>query len=469
MAAPDPSPAASCLADFVVGLQYDDLPVSVVDAIKLHLLDSIGCALAAHGLSAASGAESVIRDQGGREVSTAIGTAQPLPASSAAFINGTLMHALDFDGTHGSSRVHVSAPVVPAALACAEEQDLDGRDLVLAIAAGYETALCIGALVGLRLLERGFHPTPWCGVFGATASSGKARAIDEATLVSAFGIAGSFGSGLMEPVVSGSTTKPLHAGWAAQGGTYASALAAAGVTGSESVLEGTFGFYSAIAGGVPVGLEDQLSQLGREWQTERIAFKPYPACHIFHSHLDALRDLLLNEGLVRSQVAEIVAYIPEPLVPFVLEPVADKRRPKTGYDAKFSLQYSLAAMLTRGEVDLSTYSEESLTDPVVLDAAARVGYEAYSFESFPEFFPGGVKVVTNDGAQIDHTVSYERGSAAHPMSPSEVRAKFDANARLALSASDAADVADKVAEVETLTSSGLGDLMSALGGVVVRG
>jgi 2-methylcitrate dehydratase PrpD len=452
------------LANFVVGLKYDDLPVPVVEAVKLHVLDSLGCALAAHALGVASAAESVVGVEAGSGLSTAIGEERRMPATSAALVNGTLMHALDYDGTHGLSRVHVSAPVIPAALACAEENALGGRSTILAVVCGFETTLRIGAPVGLRLLQRGFHPTSWCGAFGAAAASAKLRGLGADDIVSSFGIAGSLSSGLMEPVVSGSTTKPLHAGWAAHAGIFASAWAQAGVTGTSSVIEGTYGFYATAAGGAPDDVSACDFDGKTTWETLRVAFKPYPACHIFHAHLDALRAVLAEHQLSPSDVMEIVASIPEELIPFVLEPAVDKRVPRTGYDAKFSLQYSLAAMLVHGDVTLATYSDDAIVDSKVLAAAAHVTYEPFRFVSFPEFFPGAVRVVTADGRNLAAQVPFERGSLANPMTADDVATKFAANARLALADGDATRVAGLVSSLEAVDPDGIRELGSLLAG-----
>ncbi|GAI61163.1 unnamed protein product, partial [marine sediment metagenome] len=85
------------LADFTFNTAYQDIPAEVVWQIKRLLLDSIGCAIA--GLSTEKGKISLefSKRLGGNTESTIIGTPNKVPANLAAFANGELFNALDYE------------------------------------------------------------------------------------------------------------------------------------------------------------------------------------------------------------------------------------------------------------------------------------------------------------------------------------------------------------------------------------
>lgn len=153
--------------------------------------------------------------------------------------------------------------------------------------------------------ERGFHPTSVCGVFGATLAAGLLWGLTESQLVGAMGIAGSMASGLFEYLADGSQTKPLHAGWAAHAGIMATQLAQHGARGPASVLEGRFGLYKAYLNRDSAELERQLDDLGERWETPKIAYKAFPACHYIHGCLGGQGDPRVKARVGRGGAGDL--------------------------------------------------------------------------------------------------------------------------------------------------------------------
>ena len=174
--------AARRLASFSAELSIERIPREVVDAAKLHLLDTLGCGLAAHALDTAPHAREAICEQGTGGPATIIGVPSGAGAQDAALVNGTTCHALDFDDTHAASVSHISVVVVPAALAVAETIGADGAALLTALVAGNEVSTRVGMAAGEAFHAHGFHPTAVCGVFGATAASARLRGLDPETM-----------------------------------------------------------------------------------------------------------------------------------------------------------------------------------------------------------------------------------------------------------------------------------------------
>lgn len=438
------------LARFVACLDLDHLPASVRRAAALHALDTVGCGVAAFALREAPYVSAAAEEAAVSGGCTAIGSKAGLPATEAAMINGTLSHALDFDDTHPDSVVHVSAAVTPAALAAAEAHSASGAEVLAAIVAGNEVSVRVGAAAGGVFHKRGFHPTGIAGVFGATAAACRIRGLDVDRTAHALGIAGSMASGLLEFLADGAETKRLHPGWAAQAGLAAARLAAHGATGPASVFEGRRGYYAAYAHGF-AGAKERLKELaetlGSVWETLRLAIKPYPACHYVHAPVDALRQILAERPLKPSEVDSITAYSDETGVGLVLEPTVDKLRPRTPYDAKFSLPYCLGTLLVRGKVDVTSFLASAVGDEEVLALTPKVGYELKQYAPRPDAFGGGVTVRTTDGRTYTAELRHQRGSTENPLSDEEILEKFRSNAALGLAGDDVAAIERGVLEL----------------------
>ena len=173
------------------------------------------------------------------------GIGQRVGVTTAAFANGALSQALEFDDTHNESIVHMSSPAVAAALALAESEKVSGRELIAAIAVGNEISCRVGSVAPGQFHRRGFHPTGLFAPFGATYLAGRLLGLSDEQLVNAAGIVGSFAAGILECWVDGTQSKFLHPGWAAQSGITAAFLGRAGTTGPTAVFEGRFGLFAS--------------------------------------------------------------------------------------------------------------------------------------------------------------------------------------------------------------------------------
>ncbi|WP_433825652.1 MmgE/PrpD family protein [Actinoplanes sp. CA-015351] len=358
-------PAAVVLAEWAAGLTDDDLPAEVVDAARDHLFDAVGCAVAGIRRAAADPALTVARGLGGPPEARLF-TGERVGAVAAAFGNAVAVHALDFDDTHAGGLVHASAVCVPVALAVGEQTVARGSEMVAALVAGLEIMCRLGAAAPHAFHARGLHATSMCGPVAAAVTAGKLLGLDAAALTNAIGIAASGASGLLEFLHSPASTKQLHPGTAAANGILAARLAAAGASGPDSSLDGSYGLFRALAGREPdVGA--LLGELGRagvngRWETTRIGIKPYPACQLTHASIDAAGEF------AGSAPASLTVTLHPDAVPIVAGP--EKRRPRSAYEAKFSVYWCVAAMVVDGWVDLDTFTD--LDRPDVLGLASRI-------------------------------------------------------------------------------------------------
>jgi 2-methylcitrate dehydratase PrpD len=428
---------ARSLAEFAAGLAFDRIPPDVIASARLRTLDILGIALAA---STGDSAPSVLGALDGWSAAgdcTVIGAKRAASVPLAILANGTLAHSLDFDDTHALSITHASAVVVPVALAVGESGGLDGRAVLTATVAGLEAITRLGMAVPGAFHARGWHATAACGPFAAALVAGRLEGLDVARLTAALGIAGSFASGLMEYLEDGSWVKRVHPGWAGHAGAVAAALARGGFTGPASVLEGRFGFYHAFLGAEPDPAP--FATLGHLWETPGIGYKPYPCCHLVHAYLDCALELRREHALTADAIAAVECLVPAGEVPIVCEPRPAKVRPRTSYDAQFSLAY--------------TFSPARLGESRRLDLTELVTHAIDENSLFPKGFPGWVRVRLRDGRTLEARTPDGRGSLARPLPAEAIVEKFRDNAGRALPAA-------RVAEIEraTLALDQLGDV-----------
>jgi 2-methylcitrate dehydratase PrpD len=460
--------ASEKLSKFGAELRFEDLPTDVVRSVQLRLLDVFGCALAAYGLGELPGVARALSAGGGAEPgATAIGFDRPMTPHDAALVNGALCHGLDYDDTHPGAIAHVSAVVMPSALAACEHFGRDGRDFITSMVVGYEVISRIGAAVRGDFHDRGLHATSICGVFGAAATVCRARQLDADTFANALGIAGSLASGTLEFLADGSSTKRLHPGFAAHGGVIAAALACAGETGPAGVLEGDSGLYRAFLGRDDPEITGQTADLGERWETLRIAAKPYPVCHFSHPPIRALGEAMAAHGIHDGDVETVVAIVPSAFVQHILEPVEQKLAPRNAYDARFSLPFALGVTLVRGQLDVTCFDDQTLTDRSVLAAAAKVRYEVHDFGGTAGEFSGGVRIELVDGRTVTAGLEVSPGGAEAAMSEDDIRAKWRTNASRAMSLDDVHELEARLLSIsEAPDMSDLAASLASLGQAV---
>ena len=430
-------PAVRTLAEFAVRFRDVDPPEAVFEDAKRRLLDVVGNSLAAVDTPAAAAVRAVAGRRRGVADAGAIGSGDRFPAATAALINGTLAHALDFDDTHLPSVLHPSATVIPAALAMAEARGRTGAETLTAIALGNELNVRLGSVgfdpqrrVNL-FFERGLHATSICGALSAAASAGFLLGLDADGIADAIGIAASMGAGLLEANRTGGSVKRVHCGWAAHAGVTAAEFAEAGLTGPPTVLEGRFGFFQAYCG-EGVSLDTLASGLGERWEALSVFFKPYPCNHFTHPGIDAALHLR-EEGLELEEIVEIELGVPSSVLRTIGQPRAEKIRPTSGYHAAFSGPFTVASALLGGGglgLYLDDFTDECAHDGDRLDLASRVRCVPADEcdRIFPLRFPARLRVRMVDGTTWETFVGSSRGGPEHPLSDAELGLKFELNA-----------------------------------------
>jgi len=454
---PPPQTRSERLSRWVASIRFDDLPHAVVEHTCLRILDVFGLVLAGRGTPFGRSVCEAVLALNPAGSARIFGRGEATTVPGAAFANGALSQALEFDDTHNESIVHMSSPAVAAAFALADSAPISGRDLITAIAVGNEISCRVGSVAPGQFHRRGFHPTGLFATFGATWLAARMLGLTAGQMTNAAGIAGSFASGLLQCWVDGTQSKFLHPGWAAQSGIVAATLGKSGTTGPTAVLEGRFGLFAAHLQDETVARNfDRVTEgLGTHWESENASFKPFPVAHVIHPYIDALLRLRAQHGIDPDQVERIHCPVAGYIVGIVCEPTAEKRRPRSDSHGRVSLQYTLAEALVHGRMDKNAYQPASLGDPRILRIADRVEYAVDPTYPGPERFKGAIEIVMKDGTSYQTVEENNRGSAANPMSVEEIVGKFDANAADILGASARHALADAVMALPKASEAGL--------------
>ena len=450
--------ATRTLAEFAAGVQFEDLPPEVILRMKTSMLDSIGCCLFGVTLPWTQHVQAMVEAEGAQPVASLFGSGRKTSVAGAVLVNGTAGHAFELDDIHKESIVHAGSIAVPVVLALAEQRgSASGRELLTAMATGYEVGTRVGNAATMSLFFRGFHPQGSSGVFVAAASAARMLALDAGRMQHALGIVGSQAGGLMA-AQEGAMVKRFHSGRAAQSGVYSALLAERGFTGISDVLEAGYGGYLSTYSGQPNAAR-LTDGLGTEWEAAKVGYKPHACVTSIHSSLDAFKHLVDANALAPDDIERVD--VGTSLMTFQHCAWTYKAQGVTA--AQMNLFYGVAVMAFDGVAFVAQYAENRLAEPRLLDFIARVhAHVDDEIEAMGAAFrhAARVKIHTRDGRTFSHEILNRRGSPENPMKPEDVEYKFR---NVVASCLPAARIDQVVAWVDTLErSDDIGDLIGLL-------
>jgi 2-methylcitrate dehydratase PrpD len=409
------------LGRFVANLSFEKLPAEAIEIARTGFIDTIATMIAgAHdeapqllrkGLQPALGAASLYF------------SGETATAPEAAWINGTAGHALDYDDV--GCRGHVSTVLVPAILAEAETLGLGGHEMFAAYVAGYETWAELSRRDPGHHHRKGWHPTGIFGAIGAGAACANLRRLDPARATMAIALSASQAGGIMANF--GTMTKPFHAGRAAHAGLVSARLAEPGFTAASDALEHPQGFLSAVSPDGDPDRDGPCPAFGEDWHIlkQRLSIKKYPACYCTHRALDGMLDLLAQRPLKPADIARITVAISD-----THALILRNHQPQTGLEAKFSMQFAMAAAVISRRAGLGEYTDEFVRRPEVQDLMRRV-----SITTNQDYDPVQVGAsvydqitvaLTNGETVLSEKVRRARGHAELPLGEAELFDKFRA-------------------------------------------
>ena len=442
------TPLEEIIVDHIAETQLDDLDVQTIDACKKLILDTLGVAFPGRQAPGSREVVDLVSSwQTVRGASVLLSGTKATPPQ-AALANSTIMHAMDFDDTLDASALHTFVNVLPAALAAAETRgNVSGKEFI--------TALVLGVDVICRISLAINHPLSWirtatCGGFGAAATAAKILGLDREQISNTLGIVYGQTSGNAQGLIEGCLIKRIQPGFAASAGVLSAFLADKGITGSRRFLTGPYGYYKLYEQGGfdPAAVTDRL---GAHQSILDLSIKPYPSCRMTHASIDAA--LALKHRLERiTEIDRIDVSVSSMCAEMVGRPFEPGINPQV--DAQFSIPYTTACALIRGDVFLQDFKIEAIAEPGVVGLAKRVYVTADPDLPAKDILQSQITVTGKDGTTISELVPVPLGNPRNPMDKSQCQQKFNKCLEFSdysLSETDRDDLFAKIDHLEALT------------------
>jgi 2-methylcitrate dehydratase len=412
------------IAEYAIGLGYNDIPERVVYEVKRYLYDSVGCAYGALHTRDVNIIRDIYLEMGGAEEATVIGFGDKMPAVNATLVNSLMIRALDFNDIYWKEDPSHPSDIIPAALSIGEKVNASMKDVIVAIVLAYEfeQRLCEFAVPGVR--ERKWHHATLTQ-FVSPIVAGKLLGLTVDEMVNAIGINGCHNHTIGCPTAGKltmmkNTVDPM----AAQSGVFAALMAKRGYTGTEAVFEGKEGFMDVF--GPDWDLNKLLGGLGESFRILECSMKAFPTEALTHTHISCVLKAVTENDISYDQIEEVRVTTIARACDILFDP--HKYRPDSRETADHSLPYCLAAALVDHKVTTQSFSDEKLKDPRIWEVIDRIKGEASEeFEKmFPAKQPSRVVVRTRDGREFTEYLEYPKGDPREPMSDADLENKFNA-------------------------------------------
>jgi len=442
------------LGHFVSSLTLADIPPEAQAVAKTGITDCFGVMIAGARDPVVALLDREMAGSDGTALASLIPSGKKRNVDDAALVNGAAAHVLDYDDVTLDG--HPSAVLVPAIMAQGEAGGASGSELLTAYVAGYEVWAELLVREPVPLHQKGWHPTAVRGAVAAAAACARLRRLSPEKCQTALAIAASMAGGLVANF--GSLTKCFQVGRAAQSGVIAARLADAGLTASPDALEHQSGFLAALS---PTGQADRSRAFNpreKEWHlaSQGLNLKRYPICYATHRAIDAALDLSTNHDLKATDVDRIRVSTGEMQMLMLRN-----ERPKTAFEAKFSMQFAMASSLVARSVGLSQLTDAFVSRNDVQSLIPRVSITTTKETmNGSAFAPSESVEITTTGGQVfaSGPVVHAKGSMQRPLSRDELQGKFLDCLGDDLAASAKTTAFEKLMNLERLN--GASDLLS---------
>ena len=407
---------ASKIAEYALETTYKSIPENIKELAHRSLLDYVGVTFAGSRTKEAEVLMEYIKTHPQNDESRILGRSGCWCMEDAALVNGYFSHILDYDdaGMIG----HPSAVLMSTCFAVGEPEMITGEEFLTAYIVGYQVSLKLADPLMPELTGRGWHGTPVFGCIGSAVAAGRIMKLSKKQMINAIGIAATMASGLMENF--GTTTKPFHAGMAAANGIKAAKLAKAGLGASPNAIDGECGYGKLFADILLVESDVVLE----DWTLyeQDLLLKKYPCCSAAHAALNCIEEIRDAENLTVDDIERIDVGVTKFTLINLIHP-----NPRTAIEARFSMQYAIAATLVTGKFGVESFKGEILKNKEIRELSAHINmFEAEEFVDNPyaDNEPAVVRVYLKDGRIKERRVDYAKGSTVNPISDKEIEEKF---------------------------------------------
>jgi len=405
------------IANYAIKEQTSKLPPEVIHHAKRAVIDWYASLLPGSRVAPAILLEQALAEDLDRGRAR-LGSGRRATLRTAALINGAASHSVEFDDIYRDAGYHPGSPVISAALAAAQASGASGEQFLRGVIVGYEVSTRIGEAV-MPSHYKFWHITGTVGTLGAAAAAATILGCGREQFMHALATAGTFAAGLQQAFRSQAMSKPLHSAHAAEAGTLAAMAAAKGVTGALEILEGAVGFGAAMS--VNPDWSKATRGLGTDYHIVHVTFKNHGCCgHTFPS-IDGVLHLKHAHHLTHKDIKKIrLATYKAGL------DIINNDKPEGEYQAKFSLQYTVAHAMVHGSVRLNAFSPERMMDAEVRALMQKI--ECVADPELSKGYPGQraahVEIETVDGRKFTHFQPTRKGDPEMPLTDDELNDKF---------------------------------------------
>lgn len=437
-----------CLAAYLCGMDVSKFSDHTVDITKMCIEDFIGVAIAGSAKK-----ESGIWKEyySGKLTAPQASTFQPgfteMTVEQAAALNAVFGHVMDMDDVHNASITHLAVITVPTAFALGQQLGKSGKEIIEAVAAGYEAGARIGEAINPSSYKY-WHTTGVVGAFAAGVTAAKLLGLDEEQMVNCLGSAGTQAAGLWEFLASGSMSKVLHTANANLCGLRSAELAKLGFTGAPTILEGDRAFVNALA---PEPDLDSLTKcFGQGYRIEENSFKPYACCRHTHSANYCIEKILSAHALDPEEIVSITDDTYSTAVQTTNNPY-----PENPYAAKFSLQFCIAAAIVLKDLSDRTFTVENINNPAVRALMEKIKVKVNKelddeFKQDPNQWSHRLTICLKNGETITEQVDYPIGDFKNPFDWEMADRKFRLLTEDMIGGEGVTRLLDKLHNLETI-------------------
>lgn len=397
---------AAIAAEFIGGLRWSDIPEYLRRHTVALLRDFAAVTCAGGSAPTAQVAAEYALAQHAGDQATLLYDGRRVSATGAAWANGVLANALDFDDGHRLVKGHPGANVIPAALAIAETIDASREEVLAAISVGYEIAVRAGIALHARAAD--YHGSGAWGAIGAAAAGARLLRLDPVQVGHALGLAEYHApmAPIMRSVADPAMTKDA-CGWGAMTGTSSVLLAATGFTATNSTVLDALG---SPRGG-----------LGQRWYVDDVYVKAYPCCRWSQPAIAAALAVRSRHDIEPRAIAAVTVRT------FAAAAALSRRPPTTTEEAQYSLVWPVAASLVHGDLGVARVLPSEFDDVLVHDLASRITVDVDPDleAAFPGVRRAAVTVEVTDGAGYTSELTEAPGEPDDPSWAAIIAEKFD--------------------------------------------
>lgn len=357
--------------------------------------------------------------QAGAGSAWVVGTGRRSAPFDAALLNGTAGTWVELDEGNLFAKGHPGIQVVPAALATAQDIDVSGVDLIVAVALGYELSARISRAAKVKLPV---HPHGTYGVIGAALAAGKLKRFTAPAFCELINVASTMAmASSRQTLHDGATVRNIFTGHSGYMGLMAARLVECGFTGERDGVSAVYGKILSDSG--TFDSDRAVAGLGSEWLIAQSYFKLHPIGRYGHSAVDALEDLLTKAPGHRIEPSEIERI---EVRAYMLAATLAEKRVQSSFGARFSIPFALASILVHGKSGLGSFDDAAVANPAVQALAVKVDLqEDKSLTArYPAEQPVDVRIVMRNGSVHKGSCTITKGEPANPHKPEELTRKF---------------------------------------------